>query len=57
MKHLLELINKKGTINCDGLLVNVVIKDVKVSYGRTRYLVTPVSGSREVWREEVSIKE
>ncbi len=33
------------------LLVKVTIKDAKLSYGRIRYLVTPVSGEGEVWIE------
>lgn len=34
----------------DGTLhVDVLILDSKVSYGQTRYLVTPLSGSGEKW--------
>lgn len=33
------------------LLVPVRIKDAKSSYGRIRYLITPVNGDGEVWIE------
>jgi hypothetical protein len=49
-------IGKKGTIVVsNGLTVTVQILDVKVEWGRTRWLVTPVEGAREAWVEHVSI--
>ena len=33
------------------LLVKVIIKDAKLSYGRIRYLVAPVAGEGSVWIE------
>lgn len=52
-----QFVGKKGTIFAGGLRVEVEIKDVKNSYGRDRYLVTPVAGSGEVWVESVSVSE
>jgi len=57
MKELLSVIDKEGTIFTGGLKVNILIRDVKQSYGRTRYLVTPLSGEGEVWVESVSFKK
>lgn len=37
------------TVN--GLEIAVRILDAKRSYGRTRYLVTPIQGSKSVWVE------
>jgi len=49
-------VGKTGTINVNGLIVEVTIKDYKNSYGRDRFLVTPVAGKGEVWTELVIIK-
>lgn len=57
MKELLAAINKEGVIVTGGLKVKVRVTDVKQSYGRTRYLVTPLSGDGEVWVESVSFKK
>ncbi len=57
MKELLAVINKEGTITTGGLKVNIRVNDVKQSYGRTRYLVSPISGEGEVWVESVSFKK
>lgn len=35
-----------------GLDFLVRILDVKRAYGRTRYLITPLSGSRSMWVQE-----
>ena len=32
----------------------VDVSDARKSYGKTRYLVTPVAGSGQAWREAVS---
>ena len=42
-----------GTFGENGLVVQVTVKDVKFSYGRERYLVTPVAGAGEVWVERI----
>lgn len=50
-----QFVGKKGTIFVGGLNVQVEIKDVKNSYGRDRFLVTPIAGSGEVWTESVRV--
>ena len=58
MKEKLEkYVGKTGTVLLGGLTVAVKIKDVKSSYGHTRYLITPVAGSREVWVEAIKIED
>jgi hypothetical protein len=42
-------IGQIGNINQGGLDVDVKILDAKQAYGVTRYLVTPMSGTGEVW--------
>lgn len=55
MKEYLEKIGKEGEINLNGLTVRVKIQDVKRSYGKIRYHVTPVTGSGDIWTENVVI--
>lgn len=58
MKELYETyLNKNGSVFIGGLSVDVKIIDVKVSYGRERFQVTPISGKGEVWVESVSVKK
>lgn len=33
------------------VMVSVKVQDIKISYGKTRYLISPVDGSGEVWVE------
>lgn len=51
-----EFVGKKGWIELGGLEVGVEVKDVKNTYGRDRYLVSPISGQGEVWVEKVNIE-
>lgn len=53
MKDKLEKIGRVGWVNLGGLMVDVKILDYKRSYGRDRWFVTPVSGSGEIWIENV----
>ena len=49
-------IGKTGRVHDgDGLTFEVKIIDAKQSYGRLRYLVTPISGTGERWVENVTI--
>lgn len=58
MKELIEkYVDKKATINTVGLTVEVVIKDVKMSYGKARFLVAPVAGEGSIWVETVTLLE
>lgn len=56
MKELLQTIGKEGFISLNGLKVNVKVLDVKNSYGRIRYQVTPLSGEGEIWVENIVVK-
>ena len=55
LKEITQYVGKTGNVLLGGLTVAVKIKDVKNSYGRIRYLITPVTGSGEVWVESVKI--
>lgn len=56
MKDLVEkYVGKIGHVFVGGMRVGVVIKDVKVSYGKNRYLVSPIRGTGDVWVEDVSL--
>lgn len=54
MRQLLEkYIDKEILVQYHGLKIKVIVKDVKRSYGNTRYLITPVAGAGEVWVESL----
>lgn len=56
MKELIEkYVGKKATIFVGGLSVEVNVTDVKMSYGKERFKVSPVAGKGEVWVEAVSL--
>lgn len=48
-------VGKRGTIEANGLTINVKILDYKTAYGKERWLVAPVSGSGQVWVQTVTI--
>ena len=53
-----EAIKIMGTtrrINLQSLSVDVVVLDIKTSYGRTRYLVSPVAGTGQMWTEQAGL--
>lgn len=52
-----KYVDKKAIVNLGGLNVEVTVKDVKISYGKERFLITPVSGSGEVWVESIKLIE
>lgn len=52
MKNLLnKWYHKKVHINMNGLTISVIILDIKERWGRTRFLVSPETGSGEIWVE------
>ena len=53
--EIINYIGKQGWIEFGKLMVDVKILDYKRSYGRDRWLVTPVSGSGQVWVENVRL--
>jgi len=52
-----QFVGKKGIIITGGLTVNVKILDYKRTYGKERWLVTPVSGAGQVWVQSVDLLE
>lgn len=52
-----KYVGKKATISIAGITVEVEIKDFKNSYGRDRFLVSPVAGAGEIWTEKVDLKK
>jgi hypothetical protein len=48
------MLGKRAHIAVGGLLVEVTVLDGKVSYGQTRWKVSPVSGRGEVWVEKLT---
>ena len=44
-----------GFLSKNGISFKVTIKDVKQVYGKTRYLIEPVSGSGSVWCESTKL--
>lgn len=57
MKELYEkYVGKDARILLGGLEINVKITDVKMSWGKERYFVTPEAGEGSVWVETVVLK-
>jgi len=56
MKDLIQkYVGKKATVFASGLIVEVTVLDVKISWGKERYQITPVAGSGEIWVESVKL--
>jgi hypothetical protein len=51
----MQLIGKQSTIFIGGLNIDVIVKDVKQAYGKTRYQVEPVAGRGSVWVESIKL--
>lgn len=45
----LKIIGRQAVYSVDGIFVDVLIKDFKVSYGVPRVLIIPLSGRGEKW--------
>ena len=50
-----QLVGKEAAVRLDGLRVNVRVQNVKQSYGKIRWLVTPLSGSGFKWVEQLEL--
>lgn len=52
-RELMALIGKTGELRTESgsLSVAVTVSDAKSAYGRTRVLISPVSGSGELWAD------
>jgi hypothetical protein len=52
LKEVMWLIDQEADYTTDnGLIVRVKIVDLKSSYGKVRYLISPVTGSGTTWVE------
>ena len=54
VKELAQIIGKETSIYIGGLTVYVRVTDVKMSYGRVRYQVSPLLGAGSIWVESIS---
>lgn len=50
-----QYVGKNAEITIGGLTIAVLITDYKQSYGKDRFLVTPIKGSGSTWVETVSM--
>jgi hypothetical protein len=50
-----QYVGKKAVVSLGGLKIEVKVLDVKNSYGRTRYQITPVSGEGQIWVETITL--
>jgi hypothetical protein len=56
MKNLIEkYVGKGATIRVKNFKFEVLINDVRTSYGKEQFLVSPMSGSGESWVEEIEL--
>jgi len=53
MKEKFQQIGKRASIILGGLTVRIEIIDYKYTYGRDRWLVSPIAGDGSVWVEKV----
>lgn len=51
MKEKMQHIGKTVLVNFSKIKIEVEIKDYKCSYGRDRWLVSPIAGNGEQWVE------
>lgn len=56
IKEKIKLIGTVKTVLIKGLTVDVEVLDYKNSWGKDRWLVTPVAGQGETWIEEFDSK-
>lgn len=50
-REMLPAIGQTVLVRFEEILINCTVRNVKSSYGRTRLLVSPMSGSGEQWVE------
>lgn len=55
--QLAQAINKTAFLRTEGFEFQVIIRDVKMSYGNVRYLVAPTYGTGEAWVDESRISK
>lgn len=53
MKEKIQMIGKKAIIQDQYFQVECEIKDYKSSYGKDRWLVSPIAGKGEAWIENL----
>lgn len=53
--RLSNLVGKEAYIWTSGLVIYVTIEEIKVTYGKIRYLVSPVQGEGKSWVENVQL--
>ena len=48
-----KIVGHDALWNTGSLSIRVKVLDVKFAYGRTRYLIQPISGSGTTWTEQI----
>ncbi len=57
MKELIEqYVGKHAYVYAGGMQVEVIVLDLKQSWGKLRYQISPISGSGDIWVENLSLK-
>jgi len=52
-----KFIGRGADIELGGLSIYVTVTDFKQSYGKDRWLVSPVCGKGEIWVENVTVRD
>jgi len=55
MKEVINKLNKTAMYDMNGLKIEVTTIDFKTAWGNTRFLITPVAGTGEIWVLESSL--
>lgn len=50
-----KYLNKKANLKVDGITIEVTVMDVRYSYGKIRFGVTPIAGSGIGYFEDVTL--
>lgn len=57
IRELAQLIGQRGAYNvAKDMWINVEVEDVRISYGDTHLLITPVSGTGSIWVLAANVK-
>ena len=50
-----DRVGKQAAYNINGINVDIKIIDIRQVYGNTRYLITPLAGTGQIWVNEESL--
>lgn len=52
-EHVKQYVGKRSRIELSGLLIDVIVNDVKVTFAGNKFQVTPLNGSKNIWVDRI----